>query len=376
MPSLALLTFLREWKRFAPAICTVGFSGLLVLAQCMLMLGVFRSFAVYIDGSDADLWVGYPDAQSVEEGRNIPLKTEVFLRQHPEVAAVEPFFLSEGDARRPDNSPVEVALVGVETRGRPMVLQRMLTDEQRRALEEPGTVLVDESQRENLGVEVGGTLAINGRRVRVVGFTRGLASIGEANVVGSLLTVRELDASLRATEEVGYLLVRLRDPARAEIVRDALAPSGRVRAYSVWTAREFSNRTQLYWLAETGIGVALSFGGIIGLGIGIVIVGQTLRGLIRASLPELATLRALGVPIRSLRLIVLEQSFWIGVVGLAITLACAYGLERLATSAHILVSAPFWVYAGTTVFVMSIALFSGLFAMRTLRQAEPADLLH
>ncbi len=375
MPSLALLTFLREWKRFAPAICTVGFAGLLVLAQCMLMLGVFRSFAVYIDGSDADLWVGYPDAQSVEEGRNIPLKTEVFLRQHPEVTAVEPFFWSEGDVRRPDNSPAEVALIGVETRGRPMVLQRLLTEEQRRALEEPGTILVDESQRENLGVDVGGALAINGRRVRVVGFTRGLASIGEANVVGSLLTVRELDASLRAAEEVGYLLVRVRDPARAEIVRDALAPSGRIRAYSVWTAREFSNRTQLYWLLETGMGLVLSFGGIIGLGIGIVIVGQTLRGLIRASLPELATLRALGVPIRSLRMIVLEQSFWIGVVGLAITLGCAYGLERLASSAHILVSAPFWVYAGTTVFVMSIALFSGLFAMRALRQAEPADLM-
>lgn len=53
----------------------MSFSGLLVLAQWMVMLGVFRSFAVYIDGSEADLWVGYPDVQSVEEGRNIPLKT-------------------------------------------------------------------------------------------------------------------------------------------------------------------------------------------------------------------------------------------------------------------------------------------------------------
>lgn len=375
MPTLASLTFFREWRRFAPAVCTVGASGLLVLAQCMLMLGVFRSFSVYIDGSSADLWVGYPDAQSVEEGRSIPLKVEVFLRQHPEVVAVEPFFWSEGDIRRPNGVPAEVALIGIETRGEPMVLQRIVSDEHRRLLEEPGTLLIDESQRENLGVNLGSALTVNGRRVRVVGFTQGLASIGEANAVGSLLTVRELDPALRSSEAVGYLLVRLRDPARAEQVASELAPTGRIKPYSVWTARQFSERTQLYWLFETGMGVVLSFGAIIALAIGVVIAGQTLRGLIHSSLPELATLRAMGVPLSQLRWVVLEQSLWIGVFGLLLTLGAGVGLEHFASSNDLLVAAPVWAYGATAGFVLCIAAAAGVFSLGALRRAEPAGLL-
>jgi putative ABC transport system permease protein len=58
MISLARLTLLREWRRFMPAILAVGFAGLLVLMQLVLLLGIFRTVSVYIDRSSADLWVG------------------------------------------------------------------------------------------------------------------------------------------------------------------------------------------------------------------------------------------------------------------------------------------------------------------------------
>ena len=70
MISIARLTLAREWRRFLPAVLAVGFAGLLVLMQLVLLLGIFRTVSVYIDRSAADLWVGYPETKSVDLARN------------------------------------------------------------------------------------------------------------------------------------------------------------------------------------------------------------------------------------------------------------------------------------------------------------------
>ena len=62
---------IHEWRRFLPAMIAVGFAGLLQLLQAALVMGIFSSASVYITGSTADLWVGYPGTQSVNLGRPI-----------------------------------------------------------------------------------------------------------------------------------------------------------------------------------------------------------------------------------------------------------------------------------------------------------------
>lgn len=48
-----------------------GFAGLLQLLQAALVLGIFGSASVYITGSTADLWVGYPGTQRQSLGDRI-----------------------------------------------------------------------------------------------------------------------------------------------------------------------------------------------------------------------------------------------------------------------------------------------------------------
>lgn len=375
MISLARLTLLREWRRFLPAVLAVGFAGLLVLMQLVLLLGIFRTVAVYIDGSTADLWVGYPDTRSVDLARNLSARNEVFLRAHPEVATVEPFLWLGGDVRRADGSAALATIVGTSTRPDALTFGRVLTPEQRRALDEPDTVLVDVSNAENLAARIGTRLEVNGRLVKVVGLTRGLNNIGGANLVTSLATARSLEPAGGDSDQVGYFLVKLRDPAAAERVRDELSPRGDHRPYSVWTAPELSTMSQLYWLLETGLGLGFAFSGGIALVIGVVITSQTLKSVVQASLREYATLRALGVSLRALRLVVLEQSAWVGVVGIVLTLITTFGAVRLAAANHVLVSAPWWASGATSVFILLIALASGALALRALAQSEPATLL-
>lgn len=375
MISLARITLVREWRRFLPAILAVGFAGLFVLMQLMLLLGIFRTISVYIDRSTADLWVGYPDTRSVDLARNLSTRNEVFLRAHPEVVAVESYLWSVGDLRRADGSAAIATLVGIDTRPAAHALARALTPADRQALDAPDTVLVDVSNLANLRTAIGETLEVNGRLVKVVGLTRGLNSIGGANVITSLATARSLAPSEGGSEEVGYFLVKLRDSAAADRVRSELSPHSIQPPYSVWTAAQFSKISQLYWLLESGLGLGFAFSAGIGLLIGIVITSQTLKAVIQSSIREYATLRALGVSVRSLRFVVLEQSAWVGVIGVTITSAIALAVIQLATASHILVSAPWWAFAGTAAFMSTISVTSGVLALHALNQSEPATLL-
>ena len=47
--ALARKTLLHEWRRFLPAVVAVAFSGLLLMVQAALVLGIFGSAAVYMD---------------------------------------------------------------------------------------------------------------------------------------------------------------------------------------------------------------------------------------------------------------------------------------------------------------------------------------
>jgi putative ABC transport system permease protein len=374
MISLARTTLRRDWRRFLPAVIAVGFAGLLVLIQLGLMLGIFRTISVYIDQSTADLWVGYPGTPSVDVSRPIPAKVEVFLRQHPEVVATESFHWAGGDIRRPDGTAAGGFVTGIDTRPDAMMFARVLSPALRRALDEPDTVLIDVSNAENLGATIGKPLEINGKRMKVIGFTHGLGAIGGPNLVTSLDTARRLDTAT-GDEEVAYFLVRLRDPARAAQVSAALAPKGPTRLYEVWTSGDFSVRTQSFWLLETGMGLGFAFSGTIGLLIGVVITSQTLKAVINNSLREYATLRALGVSLSSLRWVVVEQAAWVGLVGMGVTSLVTFLISHLAHSQHVLLFTPWWSYVGSAVFVLIIALLSGLLSLRVLVRAEPASLL-
>ncbi len=74
MIPLARKTLVHEWRRFVPAVFAVGFSGLLLMVQAALVLGIFGSAAVYVRASTADLWAGYPGTQSVNFGRATPFE--------------------------------------------------------------------------------------------------------------------------------------------------------------------------------------------------------------------------------------------------------------------------------------------------------------
>ena len=158
-------------------------------------------------------------------------------------------------------------------------------------------------------------------------------------------------------------------------MRDALQPRGEHPPYKVWTAPEFSVESQLYWLLESGAGASFAFSSTLGLLVGIVITSQTLMAALIASLREYATLRALGVSRRRLSAVVLEQAFWIGVLGLGIAGLASVAVWMAANAYDVGMTFTWWAVLGTGAVTLGVALGAGLLALRALARVEPAVLL-
>ncbi len=375
MVPLARKTLLHEWRRFLPSALAVAFSGLLLLVQAALVFGIFGSAAVYIRKSAGDLWLGFPGTQSIELGRPISSQAQIAALMDPAVERVEPFNWIDGDWRGPaDKGGVSVFISGIDTRPDALMFAHALSPELRARLDEPDSVIVDRADLDKLGLAVGGQAVLNGHRVRIVGVGSGLRALGGVNILTSLDTSRRLDNGEQGGQ-VAYYLVKLHDPAQAPAVRDRLNESGKTGRFQAWTREDFARQAVAYWMFETGAGLGVLFLAVVVVLVGAVITSQTLMSAVAGSIREYATLHALGVGVRALRRVVLEQAAWVGAFGILVgglgTTLIVVLAQRRDVPAQL---SPLLVVVCAAL-VMIIALLSGLAALRTLRHADPALLL-
>jgi putative ABC transport system permease protein len=375
MVALARKTLIYEWRRFLPAMLAVGFAGLLQLLQIALVLGIFGSTSLYITGSSADVWVGYPGTQSVGSGRTIDADVESRILMDPAVLRVEPYIWVDGDWRgAADTGGVSVFVSGIDPSPDGLMFSKALSPALRARLAEPDAVVVDRSVLEQLGVNGTHDATINGHRVHVVGISTGLRALGGVNVLCSLDTARQLDSD-PSDNGPTYLVAKLRDPKQANAVAARLRGDTAFGPYTTWSARDFANISVRYWMFDTGAGAGVLFlAGIVFL-VGAVITSQTLMAAVNGSVREYATLNALGVGVAALRRVVLEQAFWVGALGLMGAGLLGIVLMLLARSQDVPVVLNVPAALACIVLVMGLAAVSGLAAMRSLRRADPATLL-
>jgi putative ABC transport system permease protein len=73
-------------------------------------------------------------------------------------------------------------------------------------------------------------------------------------------------------------------------------------------------------------------------------------------------------------MMVISQSFWVGIAGIAVALPGIYGLAYLASEV-VKVMLPMWLLGGACAITMTMAMLSGFLALRSLRLIEPVTLL-
>jgi putative ABC transport system permease protein len=377
--SLALSTLLYEWRRYLAAVIALAVAGLLVLAMAGMFVGMATSFTATIDRSPAEVMIVPPTADSLfsnDSGQPRRIIPEIYVQS--DVLEVQPLnfgwaqwanFPAEGQAAKSDG----VQVVAVEPTPGAVTLPSDFGPEIIDALQEPYAVVVDRSSLGKLGVAKGDKAKMNGTTVNVRGVVDGYASMFNSFVFVSIQTAKLLH-QYEEGPRVGALVVKIRDPLRAAQVTDELNVLAKGQ-YKAWTRKAFSVASQKSMLKQGGIVVMIGFAAVVGAFIGIVITWQTLQGAILANIKEFASLRALGVSMRSLRRIVMELSLWVGVAGLLLTALLTGLVWVLAEAFGVPMSFPLFIDVPVAVCLQLIAILSGALTLRVLKKSQPADLL-
>jgi putative ABC transport system permease protein len=378
--SLALATLLFEWKRYSAAMVALAFSGLLILAQVGMFTGIVKAATASIDRSRADLMIlPFKNESLINSGPDsLPGRIQPLIYLNPEVVEVESL---EGNGARWVNTPAPgkkavttyVNTFDVDPRQGSVTLPIDYPESIRLALLEPYAVVIDKTAQGRLGAHLGATGMLNGKTVHVRGLLENYPNVDQPTIYMSRDTNRLLGLAPKGGK-TGPLLVRLRDPAKVQTVVDQLNAVSH-DAYKAWTREALSKANESALMGEQIIGIFLGFSLFLGLLIGVGITSQTLRGAILASIKEFASLRALGVSMRSLSAIVLELSLWVGVAGLLATAAFTFGVYVLATNLGMPMGFPLpWVVT-VAVLLVVISILSGVFSLGVLKKSQPADLL-
>lgn len=378
--SLALATLIYESRRYLAAVIALAFSGLLILAQVGMFTGIVHGATATIDRSRADLMVMPAKSESlINSGpSSLPRRLGPQFYLNPEVAQVASFDGGGGPwANTPEkgekqiNTFVQVNMVDTEPQA--VTLPVDYSEATRIALLEPYAAAVDRTALARLGVKLNDTAAVQGKTIHIRAILDGYPDVNNASITVSRDSLR-LMGMLAKGDKTGPLMVRLKDPSKAELVRDQMNAQAN-GTYRVWTRAELSKANEGALLKEQIIGIFLGFSVFLGFLIGVGITSMTLRGAILANIKEFASLRALGVSMGSLRLIVLELSFWVGLAGLAATAVFTYGVYLLGKSGGLPMAFPLWADIGVALLLMVISLASGLFSLGILKKSQPADLL-
>jgi putative ABC transport system permease protein len=377
--SLALSTLIYEWRRYLAAVIALAVAAVLVLSLTGMLMGVSKSFTASVDRSPGEVMILPPQAESLfsnNSGQPRRLIPEIY--GHASVVDVQALdfnfafwsnFPKEGQVAK----SVGVQIIMVEPLPGAVTLPNDFSDELVQALAEPYSVVVDRSSLNKLGVQLGDKAKINGLAITVRGMTNTYPSMFNAMVFMSRQTGKLLNL-LNQGQRVGPLIVKIREPALAQQVAAEMnaASDGH---YKAWSRRDLSESSQKSMLKEGGISVIIGFAAVVGTFIGIIITWQTLQGAILANIKEFASLRALGVSMGALRLIVLELSLWVGAGGMVLASAITGLVWVLGRSLGVPMDFPLFIDLPVAVALLTIALASGALSLGVLKKSQPADLL-
>jgi putative ABC transport system permease protein len=374
--SYALQTLWHERQRYASGVFAVTFSAVLIALQCGLLLGLFKITSIPIDYTSADIWVGSQAVQSVDLGKPIPESYLTRVDGTPGVRSTESYIANFANFTKPTGGTELCFLLGSSLDDDSAGAARVLTPEQRVALTETDAIIVDESDVKRLGMDGTGEgkPKINGKEIKLVGTVKGLKSLAAPWIFCSQTTARRLLSYLLPPEHITYLLLKCDSPERAKQVAAGLREQ--YPDMSVATAEDFSTGSRWYWLTRTKAGIAIGFAALLGLFVGAVITYQTLRSATMASAKEFAILLALGIPRWRISWMVLTQSFWVGMIGIATAYPICLLLQLAARQVNNTeVDLRIEVLAGTAIVTLVTALLSGTVALGSVRKIEPMDLL-
>lgn len=321
--------------RFAMAIAGVMFAVVMMFMQLGFMNMLFDSAVLHQRQVNADIVIVNPSARDLINSRTFPRRRLVQALGIDGVADGEPLYIANVNWIKPDNGErSQIAVMAARPDFR--VFKPSEINDQRGAMETVGSALFDRGSRGDYRAFVGRIAAgelpiveVAGRRITFEGtYLMGTTFGADSMMIVSDQTFFALQPrATPATVNVGLVRVESgRDPAEVAHRINLLFDGTDAVAL---TADGFAARTRAFMASESPIAFVFSFGLIMALVVGTVIVVQILSSDVQDHLPEYATFKALGFSNGRLLSIVYEQSTILTVFGFIPGLVAALGLYEV-----------------------------------------------
>ena len=367
--------------RLIVASAGVGFAVVLVFMQLGFMNMLFDATVLIHRQFQADIVVMSAEAKGI-----IPDSGSFSRRRLVQASGVEGvadwsevYIATLGWTKPSDGTVGSIVVFGVPTDVPVFADARLQAQVDRLRL--PGSFLLDEGSRGDFSAFLAAiaqgqepVTKVAGQSVRAVGSFRFGASFGtEAIAIVSSETFLNL-VPARPPGVINMGLIRTVAGADAA----ALAPriGARIGAdeVKVMTMPEFVTLTRDILRVESPIAIVFSFGVIVGLFVGAIIVVQILSSDVQDHLGEYATFKAIGFTNRYLLAIVLEQSAILTVFGFVPALGLSLVLYQII-GATVSMTMAMTVGRMVSVFAMTAAMcaVAGAIAMRRVYSADPAE---
>ena len=378
---LASLQLRRERLRLVAAVAGVAFGVVLIFVQLGFRRALFDSAVRFHGSLGYDIAVVSPKTDTIVRTQGFP---RVRLFQLQGVAGVEsatPVYMGTATWRNPlqSDDTRAIFIFGVDPTDR--VFEWPGVAEQITGLQLPDRVLFDRASRPEFGpieaqvLEHGSvSTEVNDRHIEIMGLFQLGTSFGiDGSLFTSDLNFRRIFPD-RAASHVDVGLVYLEPGVDGQRVRDAIAATlpGDVE---VLLREDFITREIEYWNGSTPIGYVFSFGVVMGLVVGMVIVYQILFSDVQDSLREYATLKAMGYTHRFLVGVVMRQAVLLGLFGYLPAIGVTWLLYQQAGEATNL---PLEMTVDRAASVLALTVLmccaSAALAIRKLRSAEPAEI--
>lgn len=361
-------------------IAGVSFSNLLMFFQLGLMDSLYNSQKKPIERLEADLVMVSSEYSNLGSLQDFSRSRLYQVLGVDGVASVSPLRIKRGTWITPSTrKSYDIYVYGVNlaqpslnfpqieaNRSSLQVLRNALFD--RNSKQQYGDVTAVLDQGKPFPVE------INGKQVKIIdSFSMGATFAAEANLITAENTFLHL-FNKADPNSLQMGLIRLRPGASAQAVKAAMAPILSGRHVMVVTRQELAELEMNFWKRNSSVGFIFSLGVLVGFVVGSIIVYQILYGDVMNSLPQYATLKAMGYRDPFVIGIVIQQAAILAAVGFIPGVIFSSGLYWLlanVTKLTVMMTLNRAMLVLLLTFVMCVG--SGTLATRKLVQLDPAD---
>jgi putative ABC transport system permease protein len=366
--------------RFAMAICGVAFAVILVFMQLGFKNMLFDTTVMFHKQLKADIVLVNPAARNLIDIRTFPRRRLMQALAVDGVADGEALYIGQVNWTKPGSSDRGIILA-IGVRSDFDAFHTPGVSPQQPNLSLPGTALFDTASRGDFGAFAAAisngdrpSTEVAGRQITFDGVFRLGASFGsEGSIIVSDQTFFAISPRANpGTPSLG--MIRVAPGYSPDDVARRISAMVDGADVKVMTMTEFIRSSRSFLERESPIAYIFTFGMIMGLVVGIVIVIQILSTDVQDHLPEYATFKAMGFTNRSLLSIVYEQASILTVFGFVPGLLASLGMYELVRRG---VSMPIVMPLDRvlTVFALTagMCLLAGTIALRRVSKADPAE---